>query len=150
MNQCCGCIKRRVVEPSALAWRWPVAEAECWPQLLDTGLVEADGQGRPGEGVGRPGVAAMGKQWIEEVKLTRKAAELALRRPDKSRLTVDEIKDLVGQLKGIVAILQNADPADRRAVYRELTLAVLYHDDGSMQVTAGPGACTNECVGGGT
>ena len=71
--------------------------------------------------------------------------------PDSSgRLTAAEIRDLVGQLKGIVAILANADAEDRKAVYSELNLAVVYHDDGRMQVSAGPDACTNECVGGGT
>ena len=90
-------------------------------------------------------------EWIEEVKLARKAAEVALRpRGDGTRLTAGEIKNLVGQLKGIVEILSNADPEDRKAVYQELNLAVVYHDDGRMQVTAGPDACTNECVGGGT
>jgi hypothetical protein len=53
-------------------------------------------------------------------------------------------------LKGIVAILDNADPVDRKAVYSELNLSVVYHDDGRMQVSAGPDACTNKCVGGGT
>ncbi|MDH5313661.1 MAG: hypothetical protein OEW66_07450 [Actinomycetota bacterium] len=89
-------------------------------------------------------------EWIEEVKLARKAAEVALRpRGDGSRLSADEIKKLVTQLKGIVEILKHADSEDRRAVYRELNLAVVYHDDGCMQVTAEPDACTNECVGGG-
>ncbi len=90
-------------------------------------------------------------EWIEEVKLARKAAEVAFRpRGDGPRLTADEIKNLVTQLKGIVEILSNADPEDRKAVYNELNLEVVYHDDGRMQVTAGPDACTNECVGGGT
>jgi hypothetical protein len=62
--------------------------------------------------------------------------------------TAAEIKDLVSRLKGIVAILHNADPEDRKAVYSELNLSVVYHDDGRMQVSAGPDACTNECVGG--
>ena len=76
---------------------------------------------------------------------------MALRpRGDSSRLSADEIKKIVTQLKGIVEILEHADPEDRRAVYRELNLAVVYHDNGRMQVTAGPDACTNECVGGGT
>ncbi|MCP3935305.1 MAG: hypothetical protein GY708_08025 [Actinomycetia bacterium] len=88
-------------------------------------------------------------RWIDEVKLARKAAEIALR-PEGTdgRLTSTEIKDLVRQLEGIVAILENADPEDRRAVYSKLNLAVVYHDDGRMQVSAGPDACTNECVGG--
>jgi len=42
----------------------------------------------------------------------------------------------------------DADPEDRNAVYSELNLTVIYHDDGRMQVSAGPDACTNKCVGG--
>jgi hypothetical protein len=50
--------------------------------------------------------------WIEEVKLERKAAELQLRRKrGDGRMTREEIRSLVEQLKGIVAILHNADPA---------------------------------------
>jgi len=90
-------------------------------------------------------------EWIEEVKLARKAAEIALRpKTTGGRLTSTEIKDLVRRLKGIVAILANADSEDRKAVYSELNLAVTYHDNGRMQVSAGPEACTNKCVGGGT
>jgi hypothetical protein len=88
-------------------------------------------------------------EWITEVKLARKAAEIALRpKTADGRLTSAEIKDLVSQLKGIVAILDNADPVDRKAVYSELNLSIVYHDDGRMQVSAGPDACTNKCVGG--
>jgi site-specific DNA recombinase len=89
--------------------------------------------------------------WIEEVKLERKAAELQLRRRrGDTRLTGEEIRSLVEQLKGIVAILQTADPEDRRAVYQELNVSIRYHTDGRLHVKAGPSACTNECVGGGT
>ncbi|MGQ0825818.1 MAG: LLM class flavin-dependent oxidoreductase [Actinomycetota bacterium] len=38
----------------------------------------------------------------------------------------------------------------RRAVYQELNVAITYHTDGRLHVRAGPSACTNECVGGGT
>jgi site-specific DNA recombinase len=90
-------------------------------------------------------------EWIEEVKLARKAAEIAMRpRGSDGRMTSTEIKQLVTQLKGIVAILANAEPEDRKAVYSELKLAIVYHDDGRMRVSAGPDACTNKCVGGGT
>jgi site-specific DNA recombinase len=90
-------------------------------------------------------------EWIAEVKLARKAAEISLRpKTADGRLTSAEIKDLVSQLKGIVAILDNADPIDRKAVYSELNLSIVYHDDGRMQVSAGPDACTNKCVGGAT
>lgn len=90
-------------------------------------------------------------EWIAEVKLARKAAEIALRpKTSDGRLTKVEIKQLVTQLKGIVAVLPNADPEDRKAVCSELNLAIVYHDNGRMQVTAGPDACTDECVGGAT
>ena len=89
--------------------------------------------------------------WIEEVKLERKAAELRLRRKrGDGRMTGEEIRSLVEQLKGIVAILQTADAEDRRAVYQELNVSIRYHTDGRLHVKAGPGACTNERVGGGT
>ena len=58
-------------------------------------------------------------------------------------MTSAEIKHLVSQLKGIIAILANAEPEDRKPVYSELNLAVVYHDDGRMQVSAGPDECTN-------
>ncbi|MEO8698110.1 MAG: hypothetical protein ABI658_31725 [Acidimicrobiales bacterium] len=89
--------------------------------------------------------------WIEEVKLERKAAEVQLRRKrSDGRMTAEEIGLLVEQLKGIVAILQTADPEDRRAVYQELNVSIRYHADGRLHVKAGPNACTNECVGGTT
>jgi len=88
-------------------------------------------------------------EWIEEVTLARKGAEIALRpTTTKGLLTSAEIKHLVRQLKGIVATLANAEPEDRKAVYSELSLTVVYHNDGRMQVSAGPDACTNECVRG--
>lgn len=89
--------------------------------------------------------------WIEEVKLERKAAELELRRKTgENHLTGEEIRSLVEQLKGIVGVLAHASAESRREVYQQLNVAIEYHTDGRMRVTAGPGACTNECVGGGT
>lgn len=89
--------------------------------------------------------------WIEEVKLERKAAELQLhRKRGDLRLTDDEIRSLVDQLKGIVAILQTADSESRRAVYQELNVSIRYHTDGRLHVKAGPSSCTNDRVGGGT
>jgi hypothetical protein len=89
-------------------------------------------------------------EWIDEVKFARKAAEVAPRPPgDSPRLPTAEVKAIVTQPKGIVAILDNADPEDRKAVYRVPNLSVINHGDGPMQVTAGPEACTNACVGGG-
>lgn len=89
--------------------------------------------------------------WIEEVKLERRAAELELRRKTgENHLTGEEIRSLVEQLKGIVGVLAHASAESRREVYQQLNVAIEYHTDGRMRVTAGPGACTNECVGGGT
>lgn len=89
--------------------------------------------------------------WIEEVKLERRAAELELRRKTgDNHLTIEDIRSLVEQLKGIVGVLALASAESRREVYQQLNVAIEYHTDGRMRVTAGPGACTNECVGGGT
>ena len=89
--------------------------------------------------------------WIEEVKLERKAAELQLRRKrGDGRMTREEIRSVVEQLKGIVAMLNNADPEDRRAVYQELNVSITYHTDGRLHVKAGPKPCTNDGVGGAT
>ncbi len=87
--------------------------------------------------------------WIEEVKLERKAAELRLRKTHPA-LSKDDIRSLVLQSKGIVEILAQADPEDRRAVYQELGVSITYHTNGRLHVTAGPASCTNDGVGGGT
>jgi DNA invertase Pin-like site-specific DNA recombinase len=87
--------------------------------------------------------------WIEEVKLERKAAELQLRR-EHPTLSKDDIRSLVLQSKGIVEILAQADPEDRRAVYQELGVSIIYHRNGRLHVSAGPSSCTNDGVGGGT
>jgi hypothetical protein len=85
------------------------------------------------------------------VKLERKAAELELRRATgDNHLTTEEIRSLVEQLKGIVRVLQTASPESRRAVYQELNVAIECHTDKRLRVTAGPNACTDERVGGGT
>ena len=58
-------------------------------------------------------------------------------------MTGEEIRSLVEQLRGIVSILQKADPEDRRAVYQELNVSIDYHTDGRLHVKAGPNACTD-------
>ena len=66
--------------------------------------------------------------WIEEVTLERKAAERQLRRKRADgRMTAENIRTLVEQLKGIVTILEMADPEDRRAVYQELNVSITHH-----------------------
>ena len=99
-------------------------------------------------------------EWIAEVQATRRNAEASSNAtPTQGGLSEQQIRELVAELKGFVEILSNAAPEDRKAVYRELNLAVVYHDDGSMQVSAGPSSpamsgnsdpCTYKSVGGAT
>ncbi len=67
----------------------------------------------------------------------------------RHRLTTEEVRTLVDQLKGIVSTLDNTDPEHRRAVYQQLNVTIVYHNDRRLRVTAGV-ACTDACVGGGT
>lgn len=48
----------------------------------------------------------------------------------------------------VVGVLAHASAESRREAYQQLNVAIEYHTDGRMRVTAGPGACTSECVGG--
>lgn len=90
-------------------------------------------------------------RWIDERSARAQSQRTpAPRQRGDNRMTGEEIRSLVEQLRGIVSILQNADPEDRRAVYQELNVSVDHHTDGRLHVKAGPGACTNKCVGGGT
>jgi hypothetical protein len=88
--------------------------------------------------------------WIAEVERERRRLERELRgKPAARKLTTAEIKALVRQLKDIVAVLTNADPADKRAIYDELGVNLTYHPDGRVQVGAG-GRVLRVRVGGGT
>jgi hypothetical protein len=76
--------------------------------------------------------------WIAEVERERKDLERDLgRKPTARKLTTAEIKALVRQLKDIVAVLADADPADKRAIYHELGVNLAYHPDGRVHVGAG-------------
>jgi site-specific DNA recombinase len=88
--------------------------------------------------------------WIAEVERERKRLERELRgKPVARTLTRGEIKALVRQLNDIVAVLANANPADKRAIYDELGVNLTYHPDGRVQVGAG-GRVLRVRVGGGT
>ena len=52
-------------------------------------------------------------------------------------ITNAEIKALVRQLKDIAAVLADADPEDKRAIYDELGVNLTYHPDGRVHVGAG-------------
>lgn len=76
--------------------------------------------------------------WIAETERERKALERQLgRKPTTRKLTEAEIKALVRQLKDIVAVLADADPEDKRAIYDELGVNLTYHPDGRVRVGAG-------------
>jgi hypothetical protein len=71
------------------------------------------------------------------------------RKPTSRKLTATEIKTLVRQLKDIVAVLADADPEDKRAIYDELGVNLTYHPDGRVHVGVG-GGVLGVRVGGGT
>jgi site-specific DNA recombinase len=65
------------------------------------------------------------------------------------RLTKEQIRRLVLELRDIAAVLATADPKDKTEVYAELGVRVTYdHHRRVIGVTAGP--CTTARVGGGT
>ena len=88
--------------------------------------------------------------WIAEVERERRRLERELgRKPTTRKLTKAEIKALVRQLKDIVAVLAEAEPADKRAIYDELGVNLTYHPDGRVHVGAGT-RVLGVRVGGGT
>ncbi|WP_322753844.1 recombinase family protein [Frankia sp. Cas3] len=82
--------------------------------------------------------------WIAEVQAERATAIAALDRrgqaePPRPRLTRQQIKDLVDGLGGLLAILRDADPADKAEVYRELGLKLTYdHETETVMAEASP------------
>ena len=80
----------------------------------------------------------------------RKRVERELsRKPTSRKLMATEIKTLVRQLKDIVAVLADADPETKRAIYDELGVNLTYHSDRRVNVGAG-GRVLGVRVGGGT
>ena len=99
----------------------------------------------------QPDITTVGS-WIAEVERDRKRLERELgRKPTTHKLTSNEIKALVGQLKDIVAVLADASPEHKRAIYDELGVNLTYHPE-SKTVRAGAGAphVLRVGVGGGT
>ena len=68
------------------------------------------------------------------------ATSAGSRRPASS--PKNEIKALVRQLKDIVAVLADADPEDKRAIYDELGVNLTYHPDGRVARRGAGRACT--------
>ncbi|MEO5839434.1 MAG: recombinase family protein [Acidimicrobiales bacterium] len=99
----------------------------------------------------QPDITIVGS-WIAEVERERKRLERDLgRKPTTRKLTTNEIKALVGQLKDIVTVLAEASPEDKRAIYDELGVNLTY-DPETKTVRAGAGALhvLRVGVGGGT
>ena len=88
--------------------------------------------------------------WMAEVQGERLRAERELGAVSANgKLTKEQIRRLVLQLKDIAAVLASADPKDKAEVYAELGVRVSYDPHRHViGVTAGP--CTTERVGGGT
>ncbi|WP_007516034.1 recombinase family protein [Pseudofrankia saprophytica] len=82
--------------------------------------------------------------WIAEVQAERADAVAALERrgdrhPNRARLTRLQIKALVDGFGGLLAILKEADPADKAEVYRELGLKLTYdHETETIMAEARP------------
>jgi site-specific DNA recombinase len=89
--------------------------------------------------------------WIAEVEQERKRLERQLgRKPTPRRLTQNEIKALVHQLRDIVTVLADVDPIDKRAIYEKLGVNLTYYPDGRVHVAAGAPHVLGVRVGGGT
>lgn len=88
--------------------------------------------------------------WIAEVERERRRLEAQLGRSVAGdMLTAAQLKSLVRYLKDIVAVLANADPADKAELYSELGVSLTYHADGRVAVEAMPRG-VDVRVGGGT
>lgn len=89
--------------------------------------------------------------WIAEVERERKHLERELgRKPTQRRLTQNEIKAMVAQLRDIVAVLADADPVDKRIIYDQIGVKLTYRPDGTVHVAAGAPHVLGVRVGGPT
>ncbi|NOY55918.1 MAG: hypothetical protein GXP34_08020 [Actinobacteria bacterium] len=87
--------------------------------------------------------------WIAETERERRSLKRELgRKPTPRKLTETEIKALVTQLRDIVAVPADADPADKRAIYEELGVNLTHHSDGRAHVAAGARHVLGVRVGG--
>jgi len=66
----------------------------------------------------------------------------------ETRLKAGPLKALVAQLRDIVAVLADADPADKRAIYEELGVNLTHYPDGRIHVGAGAPHVLGVRVGG--
>jgi hypothetical protein len=88
--------------------------------------------------------------WMSEVHGERLRAEHELGAVlPGDKLTKEQIRTLVVQLRDIAKVLANADPKLKQEVYRELGVRVTY-DPHQRRISVSAGPCTTECVEGGT
>jgi site-specific DNA recombinase len=100
------------------------------------------------EGGAEPTVVAT---WIAEVQGERLAAERTLAWARRTPMTPDDVRVLLGELGDVSAVLADADPALKAAVYGDLGLRLTYKPaEDLVTVEALPFACAKGRVGGGT
>jgi hypothetical protein len=79
------------------------------------------------------GDPALVTTWITQTQAERLRAQAELDRHTGStthrRLSRDQIADLVHGLGDMIAVLHEADPADKAEVYKQLGLRLTYHPD---------------------
>jgi DNA invertase Pin-like site-specific DNA recombinase len=74
--------------------------------------------------------------WIAETEAEKAGYALLTRKPEaRSRMTEQEIKDIVEKLANIGRVLTDADPDDKAEIFRKLGLRLTYHP-GSLLVKA--------------
>ncbi len=76
--------------------------------------------------------------WTAEIERERRRLEREIgRKPTPRKLTENEVKALVVQLRDVVAVLADADRPNKRAIYQEHGVNLTYYPDGRVQVAAG-------------
>lgn len=78
-------------------------------------------------------------EWIAEVKRERRQIEAQLGRSiPGEKLTKEQIRALIRELRNVVRVLADADPADKAELYAEMGVSLTYHPDGRVAVEALP------------
>jgi len=76
--------------------------------------------------------------WIAEIERERRDLERELGpKLTPCKLTENEVKVVVAQLRDIVAVLADADPLDKRAIYEDLGVKLTHHPDGRVYLGRG-------------
>lgn len=94
--------------------------------------------------------------WLAEVEHDRQRWLAVLNRPESKApsMSQEQIADLVEELGGLVAVLPEADPADRSTIYQQLGLRLVYHPHKqTVRIQAQPESTQygkTVCVRGGT